>query len=216
MDFDEVALILNQLLSRNPPESFSSSWVLTHAPTCYRFIQKNIRTDFGGIDWDRVTNVLESKYQRRWMLGKKIQRGAQYQDAAEIERVLTKHRDKLYVFVSPLDENDRRLRDTISIPMVRVAQRGNCLATQRLIELVGFTIDGWLEEFPNLSRWRGYDEELQMQLAGCIRRYRYTGSFIRYVFRTLEYVARGLRPLYVCSLDEPFRNGNRRRIDNIV
>lgn len=216
MDFDQVALILNKLLSRKRPESFNSSWILKQAPACYRFIQQNIRTDSGSIDWDRVTAVLESKYQRRWMLGCRRRQCGQYRNADEVERVLTKHRDKLYVFISLVDENDRLFRDTISIPMVRIAQKGNFLAKQQLIELVGFTIDGWLDEYSLLSRWRGYHEELQVQLADCIHRYRYTGSFICYVFRTLEYAARGLRPLFACLLDEPLLNSNRRRVDKIV
>ncbi len=54
MDFDETVNILNELLAEEDPAAFSSSWVLRRAPACYRFIQENVRTNTGRIDWDRV------------------------------------------------------------------------------------------------------------------------------------------------------------------
>jgi Fic family protein len=40
----------------------------------------------------------------------------------------------------------------------------------------------------------GYEAEIRTHIELCIRRYRYSGSFLRYVFRTLEYSGRGIRP----------------------
>jgi len=60
MDFDRVAFTLNELLSKRRPTTLNSSWILRHAPTCYRFIRKWIRTEVGGIDWDQVTYILDS------------------------------------------------------------------------------------------------------------------------------------------------------------
>ena len=42
---------------------------------------------------------------------------------------------------------------------------------------------------------KGYDDMIQERIEGCIRRYRYSGSFIGYLFKTLEYAGRGLRPI---------------------
>jgi hypothetical protein len=89
------------------------------------------------------------------------------------------------------------------------------LAKHELLELVGFTVHEWLEHHPFLTRWLDYDDELREQLAGCIRRYRYTGSFTRYLFKTLQYAARGLRPRCAYSLDEPLPSGNGRKGDRI-
>ncbi len=115
-----------------------------------------------------------------------------------------------------VDARGRRTLDTISITLVRVAQKGNVLAQQELMDLIGHTIESWIEHRPFLSRWRGYEEELRFQVEGCIRRYRYTGSFIRYLYKTLEYAARGVRPLIAYSLDEPLPSGQGRRIDLIT
>ena len=43
------------------------------------------------------------------------------------------------------------------------------------------------------------EDEIQNQLEACIRRYRYTGSFMSYVFRTLECAGRGIRPTRIVS-----------------
>ena len=120
-----------------------------------------------------------------------------YRNQREVKIILDKYRDKLYVFLSPQDLADHRIRDIISIKLVRLAQCGNVSAKLELMKLVDYTIDDWIERYCLLSRWRGYEAEIQTNVERCIRRYRYSGSFLRYVFRTLEYAARGLKPLQV-------------------
>jgi hypothetical protein len=116
--------------------------------------------------------------------------------------VLDKYRKTLYVFVLPQSRSDRRTADIISIALVRLAQRGNESAKQELMKLLAFTIDDWIDRYWFLSRWRGYGAEIRTQVEQCIRRYRYSGLFLRYIFRTLEYAGRGMRPLVAYSLDE--------------
>jgi hypothetical protein len=194
MDFDSVVATLNKSLARNQPDFFNSSWIRKHAPHCYRFIRQNLRREFGGIDWDRLTYALDRRFQRRWSPVKRRKNRVQYEDHAEVETILRKHGDKIYLFIAPSDEHERRIRDLIGISLVRLAQKGNLLARQVLVDLMKYTINDWIERYRFLSRWQGYEEELQKQLEGCIRRYRYTGSFVNYVFRTLECAARGIRP----------------------
>lgn len=214
MTLDRVTSTLNVLLSKERPSTVNSSWILRHAPACYRFIQKSIRSEVGGIDWDQVAHALDLAYQRRWK-PRKRRRSLSYADKEELSRIMDRHRPMLYVFINPLDSHGRRTRDTISITLVRVAQKGNHLAQRKLMELIGYTIDNWIEHYPFLSRWRGNEERLRGQVEGCIRRYRYTGSFIRYLYKTLEYAARGVRPLFAYSLDEPLPSGKGCRIDLI-
>ena len=125
----------------------------------------------------------------------------QYEDHAEVEAIFKKYHDKMYVFIAPSGKHDRRTRDIIGISFVRLAQQGNSLARQELIALIKFTIDNWIERYSFLSRWRGYEDEVQTQLEACIRRYRYTGSFVNYVFRTLECAGRGISPPRMSPLD---------------
>ena len=85
---------------------------------------------------------------------------------------------------------------------MRLAQRGNESAKQELMKLLAFTIDDWIDRYCFLSRWRGYEAEIRTQVERCIRRYRYSGSFLRYLFRTLECAGRGIRPILDYPLDE--------------
>jgi len=211
-----AAAILNRLLLQDSPETFSSAWIFKRAPGFYSFIRKHIRSEVGGIDWDGITYALEPKYQRLWTPQRK-RKPKPYRDREEISLILNKYRDKLYVFLAPADAVDLQIRDKIAVALVRTAQTGNLLAKSKVVELVRYTIDGWLETYFFMSRWRGYNDEIQEHLEGCVRRYRYSGSFFRYVFRTLECAGRGIRHLHAYSLDDPIANDARKRkIDNVI
>jgi hypothetical protein len=180
----------------------------------YRFLQKNIRTEIGGIDWDRFTRALDMKFQRQWITSWRKGLGF-YHDRTEVEIILRKYQNKLYTFLTPKDENDKNICDIISIALVRIAQKGNTLATQEVIRLVSFTIDQWIERYPQISRWDGYHDLIQKNIEGCIRRYRYSGSFMGYLFRTFEYAGRGLRPIILYSLEDSTYSGKYTRSDKI-
>lgn len=201
MDFRTVVTILNCLLAEKQPAEFNSSWVRRHSPRSYRFIQRHLRREYGGIDWDTVTHELDRRFQRLWNPGSLRARPLFYEDRSEVETILKKHRDKMYVFISPSDDDDKHIADVIGVSFVRLAQNGNLLARQQLCELVGFTVDTWIEQHETISRWRGHEEEIREQIEACIRRYRYTGSFLTYLFRTLEYAGRGIVPIFLYSAD---------------
>ena len=214
MDFCSAVQTINNLLRQQQPQSFSSSWIRQFAPQVYRFIQKNIRNEIGGINWDRFTRALDLKFQRQWYTswskGVKL-----YRDKTEVEIILRRYDDKLYNFVTQNNENDKNTCDIISIALVRIAQKGNMLAKRKIINLVSFTIDQWIEHYPQISRWEGYHTLIRENIEGCIRRYRYSGSFMGYLFRTREYAGRGLKPLIACSLEDSLYSGKQRRIDRI-
>jgi hypothetical protein len=214
-DFRQVVQTLNELLSKESPETFNSSWIQRCAPRCYHFIRKNVRTVLGAVDWDSVTGALEWRFQRRWAPGRSRRSYIPYRNHSEVKLVLEKYHAKLYVFLAPQDLADRRIRDIISVTLVRLAQHGNLSAKQEIMKLINYTIDAWIDRHHFLSRWRGYDTEIRNHLERCIRRYRYTGSFLHYVFRTLEYAGRGIRPLQAHSLDEPIFDGSMSKIDTI-
>ncbi len=211
-----VVRLLDELLSRHRPQAFSSAWILEHAPSCYRFIRKHIRSEVGRIDWDKITCALEPKHQRLW--APRLKKSSKpYIDRNEVSLVLNKYRSKLYVFLAPADDDDFRIRDMIAIALVRIAQVGNSLAKAELVKLIRYTVDEWLDNYDYMSRWRGRDHDIRVQLEGCIRRYRYSGSFLRYVFWTLHYAGREIRPLCTYSLDDPVgTNRTKHEIDNVT
>jgi hypothetical protein len=122
----------------------------------------------------------------------------------------------MYTFIAPVDYEDKLIRDAISIAFVRIAQKGNILAINEITMLLRYTVDLWIEHCYQLRSWKGYESEIKEQLEACIRRYRFTGSFIAYLFKTLEYRGRGLRFIYSYSLDDRMLLGEKRRIENVV
>jgi hypothetical protein len=215
MDFDSAIKTLNRLLRKKQPHTFNSSWIRGYAPHIYCFFQQNIRRESGGIDWDRITRALNRKFQRQWITSRR--NGTKpYRNKAEVKIILLKYDGKLYTFLTPDDKDNNSIRDIISIALVRIAQKGNVTAKQEIIKLVGFTIDEWIEHNPKISRWKGYEYLIQKRIEGCIRCYRYSGSFMGYLFKTLEYAGRGLRPITEYSLDEPLYYGQKKKIDTIA
>jgi len=215
MDFESAVKIINKLLTEKQPCTFNSSWIRKHAPHVYRFLQKNVRRESGGIDWDRVTRALDRKFPRKWIMSRR--NGIKlYRSKAEVNIILKKYDGKLYTFLTPADKDNDSTRDIISIALVRIAQKGNVAAKKEIMKLLRFTIDDWIEHNPKISRWKGYEYLIKKYIEDCIRRYRYSGSFMGYLFKTLEYAGRGLRPITEYSLDEPSYPGQKKRIEKIA
>ncbi len=212
MDFPSAVKAINHLLRTIQPPTFCSSWIRKHAPQAYCFIQHNVRTEIGGIDWDTVTRALDRKLQRRWQASRRGRPTKCVRDSKAVGIILGKYHDKLYTFLSPVDAYDEQARDIISIALVRIAQRGNAAAKQEITKLLRFTIDAWIEQCPELSCWDGRYDMIQERIEGCIRCYRYSGTFIGYLFKTLEYAGRGLRPIVAYSLDDFMYSRNTIRI----
>ncbi len=204
MTLKDAANLLSEELTRLRPATFTGTWIFNHAPRVYRFARLNYRTVTGEIDWDAITRHLEPELAKRW--DGRRRRCRPYENSEELELVLGRYRPKLYIFIAPQNREDENLRDRISIRLVRIAQRGNTLALKEATELFRYAAEDWIGRFWMLSRWRYSSELLDEQIEGCIRRYRFTGSFLGYLYKTLVYSGRGLRPVY--SLDDPICPGS--------
>ena len=57
------------------------------------------------------------------------------------------------------------------------------------MEYMQFMAEDWIDTYPLLWRWKWFSHELPQKIESCIQRYRYTGTFVGYVYKTLEYSA---------------------------
>ena len=126
----------------------------------------------------------------------------QYKNQLELDIILEKYRDKLYTFLAQHNKEDKCVCDIISIKLVRLSQKGNIIAEDKAITLCIYLINQWLEYDRSLFNWKGFDELIIETIKACIRRFRYVGSFLGYLYRTIEYSGRGLVPLEKFSLDD--------------
>lgn len=211
--FDQVIRKINfHILKKNPPV-INEGWIKKNSPMSYAFITEN------SIDWDTVTQHIEKSYQARWNKTSKRKRYAnliRYEDQNELNTLLSNYKDKMYTFVSKLSKDDELACDRISILLVRLAQKGNILAVAELKNLYIFMLNKWLEESKPLRRWRGYENEMIDLLEGCIFRYRYSGTFIGFLYRTLQLSALALEPLEAFSLDDISVVTGKSRVETLV
>ena len=75
--------------------------------------------------------------------------------------MLKPFQEKLYIFITPADQDDKLLRDAVSIALVRLAQKGNLKAQQELVPLLRYMVDQWIELSPRLRKWKGYGDDVE-------------------------------------------------------
>ena len=215
MTFRLVIKLLKKTLKEKQPETFSSTWILKENPSIYRYIWKNIRTENNDIDWDKITSKIDRKFQKRWVRYR-LKFVKIYQNQIEVDLIISKHKDKLYTLMISTNLKDERSREKIIVALVRISQKGNILAQQELTRWLMFIVEEWIERNWQIRKWKGYTDDVEDKIKGCIRRYKYTGTFLGYLFKTLEYSGRGIQPLLKYSLDDTVFEGNETKINYLI
>ena len=216
MDFDEAIQRLTRALKKGNPIRFNRYWVSLHAPKVYRFVTKNIKTALGRTDWDRVILKLDRSLQVRWF-DEPIVNLLPYSDPRVVERLIMKYGGRHYVsfiYVNG-EEEDNDVRNHISVTLVRLARRGNVAAEEELMNFLSLITGDWIYRDPQLWQWQRYPELLREKCKYCIYHYRYTGTFLGYLLKTLEYSALRLpRPLFLDK--EKFERGSERKVEDVT
>jgi hypothetical protein len=198
------------LLTSHNPETFTSSWIFRQSQPVYKCLATQFRTEQGTIDWDAITEQLHRPYQKRWRRYR-LKRIQPYENREEVDKILLKYKDKLYLFLIRSDGTDKEVCNRMTVSLVRLAQKGNISARDELVMWVTYVVNDWIDKYPQIYKWRGYPDEVTDKIVGCVLRYKYTGSFLGYLFKTLEYSARGKPP--IVSFDDPIGDSGKTRID---
>lgn len=203
MNLEKAIRNIDRSLNKKQPESFNANWIKYRCKVSYGYIIENVKDEFNKPDWDLVVSRLQRYNQRLWLKNKtrKKKHVVLYKDTDELETILNKYKDRLYTFISRKDKEDKIVCDWISIRLVRLSQKGNRLAKDKISLLLRYLVDYWIEFDRSFFSWKGYNDLIDNHIDGCIRRFRYAGSFIGYLYKTLEYSGRGLTPLEKFSLD---------------
>jgi len=193
---------INRSLNKKQPEKFNSQWIKNRCRISYEFIINNVKNEFGESDWDLIISRLERHNQKLWMKRMKRELCDCYSNKTELNIILNKNRNKLYTFIAQNNKEDKAICDWISIKLVRLSQKGNIEAKEKITSLTKYLVEQWIEYDKSLSSWKGYNDLVFDHINACIRRFRYAGSFLGYLHRTLQYAGLGLTPLEKFSLDE--------------
>jgi hypothetical protein len=168
-------------------------------------ISKHIRTpDQKNIDWHTVIKELDPAWQDRWHPRRvDMMTGVEeYEDITEVDAILNKYREQLYLFFSTQGKKDRDMRDTICHELIRVAQKGNVDAKDTIITYATFTMDDWIDRIPRLACFRTLPEVSNNRLKKCIRGYQFWKNgpaFFGYLYASLIAEAKSI---YINSLDQ--------------
>jgi hypothetical protein len=202
MNLEKAICYINRSINKKQPKSFDDKWIKYRCKISHQFIADNVKTEFDETDWDLVISRLDRWNQKLWMKGIKRKINEPYINEIELNIILDKYRDKLYTFLAQQNKEDKDICDLIVIKLVRLSQKGNILAGDKAVALCSYTVNQWLEYDRSLFNWKGYDELIFETTKACVRRFRYAGSFLGYLYRTIEYSGRGLVLLEKFSLDD--------------
>lgn len=218
MDLEQAIKNIERSIIKRNPQSFHPNWIKYRCKVSYKYIVDNIKNEFNQTDWDLVISKLQRYNQKLWLKKKKRKRESVvlYEDEEELNVILNRYQEKLYTFISRESQEDKIICDWISIKLVRLSQNGNVLASDKITTLLRYLVDYWVEFDGSFFNWKGYNDLIDNHLNACIRRFRYAGSFIGYLYRTLEYSGRGLTPLKKISLDDFMFDDKKRVIDNYI
>lgn len=216
LDANKVVKNINRSLNKKQPEKFNPQWIKNRCRVSYEFIIVNVRNEFGEPDWDLIISRLERHNQKLWMRRVKRELCDCYSSKTELDVILKNNKNKLYTFIAQNDKEDKVTCDWISIKLVRLSQKGNIEAREKIISLTKGLVDQWIEYDKSLSSWRGYNDLVFDYINVCIRRFRYAGSFLGYLHRTLQYAGLGLTPLEKFSLDDYSSITGKRLIETFI
>lgn len=211
-DFSTAIQKLNQCLKQKKPKVFNPFWMKANAGNLYEYFSAFVQLPSGGIDWDFITAHLDKSFQKRW--NPSIEYSDSYNCQRELNEILVGYQKEMHMLYVPQNNEEKIMQDRIIIQLVRLAQRGNSLAKEKVLDCTSFVIYEWMENSKCIKRWKNYSNEIPSKVESCIKNYRYSGSFIKYLYMTFYYSSRGLRT--TVSLDQPIGSQNKKRMDYIA
>lgn len=211
-DFSTAIQKLNQCLKQKKPKIFNPFWMKANARDLYEYFSAFVQLPSGGIDWDFITIHIDQSFQKRWKSA--VVCSDSYNCQRELNEVLVAYQKELYMLYAPKNREEKLIQDRIIIQLVRLAQKGNSLANEKVLDCTIFVIYEWMENSKCLKRWKNYSNEIPSKIESCIKIYCYSGSFMKYLYMTLYYASRGLRT--TLSLDQSVGKSNKKRMDYLA
>ena len=196
---------LNYLLKEKNPNKINSRYIKQLDSNLFDFISKNFKNVSGYIDWPLIVNHLSNDLRLRFAYPVRYDRSLpdeQYEDGAEVEKMLNENNKYLYTFFQASGTEDLEKRNEICLSLIELAKKGNKAAETKLIDLTYFLVDKWAETIPSFRVLKFHKETCYEIIRRCIYNYKIKGPFIGYVFASLKKAALGLEQMNEFSHNE--------------
>ena len=188
----EVAENVIRTFELKKPKQISPSWIEKNLRNDYQIIKRRITNAYTKKpDWQSFLDLLPVDIVKCWTRIKPIEEiipKNQYSNPEETDKIINKHKDKIYTFYEFFDKkNDRKYRDKIIEEMMEGVKKGNVDTLHRLTGHLVFMVERWIENDPNLEIWKYASEELRKTIENCIYRDEpQKAKFSTYLYSTLK------------------------------
>ena len=190
---DEAINELVKRLGAANPKNLSPRYIYNNYPDLYYCFISNLRTAKNVVDWTPVVKKLDPEFQVMWLqkpvLGE-VEPKKHYRDLEELDLVLKKHQNKLYLLVDP--NANRNERDEILQDLVSLAKNGNDDAFDKVSEFAEYIVQNWIEKRQLPASVANHMMQVRERIKRSIYLYAggVRGSYSLYLFVTVKLMSR--------------------------
>lgn len=192
--WDQAIAELETLMRENRGY-FSPSMIRGANMALYSYLSRRVKVEGSGAqDWSKVSSALSGDLRERFRFRPLVAEKKpieEYPNATgEVESVIDSYRDDLFLFFlgkSEISQEQRERREGFCHQMIKLAQRGNPVAYQRLTELVMIMVNEWIDnDKDHFGKYVVRSGLAEDRVEACIKNYRFKGNFVGYVYTSLK------------------------------
>ena len=218
--FKENVAELRELLIKHNPTLFSPRWIEKTDNRLYRRLV-NYRDHEGEVDWNAIVGELEEDWQPRWKHApprKKLKDylpKEQYSNIREVDSVVKQNNTGMVNLLIAEDFSDKSA-DNFCRGLIRLAQKGNKDAVQRLADQVMVVVQEWMDKYPEMEAYKINTHAARDTVIRCMYYFNSedeSSRFMPYVLKSLRLKAKGMQKQIPKSLDQTLGDSNRTQHD---
>ncbi len=201
--FNQAMIDLKEIIKQKNPKIITSGFIGRENSKLLSYFTKNIKDDNGEVDWRIVINRLDAESKKICRFPKKLEQYKptnEYINEEEVDLIINNHKDKLYTFFEILNPEDFQHRDKICLDFLRLVQKGNVLAKEKILDYLEILVTQWVENEEKLKIFIAHGDLLRERIQKCIYYYNSEdgSSFFKYLHTSLMLEGKGLQiPKYI-------------------
>ena len=211
-DFSRAMKYLKKIIKDKNPEAITSGFIGREDPNLLLYFRNNLKGGNDEINWGVVSENLGYDLRKKCHFPKRIENYTpknEYFNESEVNEIINSFRNKLYSIFETINKDDYEYRNKIYLAFIKLAQKGNVLAKEKLSDYLEILVTQWVENDEKLKTFIGHSDRLRERIEKCIYFYNTEESeatFLTYLHTSLSLEAKGIpRPKYII-LNEQYKN----------